>query len=222
MALDALAKAATASAHLRQPGMKEAINRLLEHQLNRPEQVAQREKLLAQTAEFRRTAVMLPPGYREQLNEIAGASAAMEQMRAALKKMLAESGLGERLTAQIHENIAQVVAPSWDSIAETAEALASSDKTELENVVSTVGDELRLAAEPPDGSDEAALSPISGPLAASLAAVAVSAILAMLLRWTDFQISQADQATLDLALDLLSGLPAWLANGSDDSASEPR
>lgn len=93
--LDALAKAANASVHLRQPGMKEAIDRLLKHRLAQPEHVARRKMLLAQTAELRKTAIKLPPGYEEQLKEIAGVSAATEQLRAALKETFAQSGLGE-------------------------------------------------------------------------------------------------------------------------------
>ena len=200
-ALRSLAQAELATSVLAKPGMQEAINRLLEQHR------------------------VLPPSFGDRLAEAAGLS----DFATRIQGKLARSGIGAELTAHVQESFAQsnlgyqlaetirvsladysTASASWGSIIATAEALAPvADEAELEGVFATAGAELRAIEDEVSGDESAAeLKPISVTLAFVYARIAVAAVLVMLFQWTDFDLSQVDQATLNFALELLGLVPA--------------
>lgn len=196
-ALTILAQTDGATAGLRKPGIQEAIARLSERS-------GHWTSLAARLEETQALNLKISPDAYESLMGTAAVVKLGERIREHADDVIARAGVGDKLSATAREALKNLGArpPTLDLIVTTAEALTSVDKPELEIFLSTAGDELGAVE-----NDAAALSPISAPVAAWFAALAISVILAMLLRWTDFEISQADQAVIDIALQVLSGLP---------------
>ncbi len=206
--LNALTQAASMSAMLDEVGAREVIKQLGVNQKLGLTQAT--HKRVAEIAGVKELAAQVQERFaRSDLSKTLGT-----QMREALL----QSELHAKLTADMRLRLADLASqpPSWESVVETADLLAPVERADLEDIYDTASDE--LCEFETDASDEAAsaLSPISLAIAVVYARVVVAATMVMLLHWTDFEISQKGQAILDLALELLSLVPARDQEGEQE------